>query len=77
VKADLSPYLKDRADCVFVGDFGQTAISDRVLKAYGIERWPIDESSPSQIKALERLNRIVPALQEHAWIMENVLGKLE
>jgi hypothetical protein len=48
-----------------------------VLKAYGIEEWPIDESNPSQIKALERLNRIVPALQEHAWIMENVLGKLE
>lgn len=74
-KPDLS-FRKDSSACVFVGDFGQTVISPEVLRAYGIEQWPIDRRSSIQRRALERLNRIVPVLQEHAWLMETHLTEL-
>ena len=49
---------------VVVGNFGSTKVSEPVLKAY------------AEANAIDRLERNVQAMQEHAWLMETSLEYL-
>ena len=54
---------------VYVGDFGVTRLTPKMLKAYGIEKLPINRRSSKQRRALARLEGNLKAVQEHKWLM--------
>ena len=59
-------FWQDQSKCRYVGNFGVTEVSPQTLEAYGLT-WP---PTKAQAEQLERLTRILPALQEHKWITD-------
>ena len=58
---------------VYVGDYGQTAVSHKTLRAYGLKEFPIDRRSSTQRRNLSILEDALKVLQRHAWLMNDDL----
>ena len=58
---------------VYVGDYGQTTVSHKVLNAYGLDEFPINRRSSIQRQRLAELEAAIKVLQRHAWLMNDDL----
>ena len=61
---------------VYVGDYGQTKVSHKTLRAYGLDEFPINRRSSTQRQRLSELEAAIKVLQRHYWLMNDDLSQV-
>lgn len=62
---------------VFVGDYGEVLIPEKVWRAYGLTSCPINRRSSKQRRLLVQLETAIATLQRHEWVMGRFLERVE